>query len=220
MDASLLKTQYHIGVMHLPNPNGMNVAQIKGVDQEEYTSKENGISVRKVRGLLWLEGFRLPLRLYNWRLDILIAILGGETNDWIGRKIGLYVAPKESFGKMAMDVFVDHKVHDRIGTEGQMTAAPATPAITGAAPATPHGLPANFDVRRIGEKRAAEFKTALAELGATFDSFLAWLKGKNAAVHERCFGIELADLPLGIKAFKDEYLTTVAGNSSNDDIPF
>lgn len=208
MDASLLKNRYSLDIADLPNPQGMNVVTIDHIDSEEYFSRED--KQMKWRHKLYLVGFRLPLSLNNSRIDVLMALLGKDTDSWVNRKIGLYVGPVERYGKTEAGVLIHLQACDHLPAIGS---TPATGAAANFRASTASGnqfaqqvqpqhapaatQPATFDVRAIGTANADKFKQALAEQGATLDDVLGWMKDQAFEAWQRCTGTELVDWPRG-----------------------
>lgn len=125
-----LKQRYHVWPEDLSNPRG-TVVQIVGLASENYVVTESGVQVPKTRSLLRLHGYGVPFRLNNTRLDVLGAMFGENTDDWIGKKIGLYVAAANNHGKTEPTIFIHvepctdmplSQVHPRVSAQSQLTA--------------------------------------------------------------------------------------------------
>lgn len=196
MDASQLKAAYHIGPSELPSPTG-TVAEIVGVDSEYYQGYQDGRPVDKVRHQLWFKGCRIPLRLNNTRVDLLINMLGKETDAWVGRKIGLFVGVGNHYGKTEPCVMIHVQPVDdmpvtewpeqyrartaigsgkpafRLGTSassfggGGFSPKPALGTGTATPPAEPTTL---------GKDRAAHVLALLKQRGKTWDDLVSHLK--------------------------------------------
>jgi len=197
MDASQLKDAYHIGPAELPSPTG-TVVEIAGVDSEYYVGNQDGRQVDKVRHLLWFKGCRLPLRLNNTRVDLLMGMLGKETDAWVGRKIGLFVGAANHYGKTEPSVFIHVQAVDDLpvsewperyrqrgqlggraaafGAIGQGNSAFGTgfsQRAHGAAPQLP--TPA-ANAATFGKDRAAHILALLKQRGKSWDDLVSHLK--------------------------------------------
>ena len=199
MDARLLKTRYCIEHSDLPSQQA-TIVQIVGIDKE-YFEGDDGI--QKERSIIFFHGWRLPLRINNTRLDTLIAILGGETDLWIGKKIMLAAMPVSKFGRTEMDVVIHPmpapdeaphtppplhmlptqqrgRVGPRLGQVGaQSYGSPHghmhTPAI--AAPTAAAALPGGAATTGpIGVERAVEIGVCLKARNKTTEELTAFLR--------------------------------------------
>lgn len=186
MDANALLKKYCIDEDHLPNQAGMNVVQIKAIDTEYYQAVENRRKVDKERHLLWLSGFDLPLRLNNTRLKILIALLGAETDLWVGKKIGLFVGASQNYGEVERCLMIHIQPIDQsIPPVGQVRRSqlpsgqqwPPQQATAAAAP------PAKIDTSPIGVDTAAEICAALEERNKTWDDLRLHLATAGCGDH-------------------------------------
>jgi len=222
MDASRLKTKYRLSYEDLPNQNGLNIVYITGLDTEEYQIKENGRTVKRVRHLLYFRELKLPLALNNGRIDVISSLHGTETDNWIGKPIGLFVGQVTHYGETKADILI----HIR-------PVGPVTPQIAGnsiAATPSPQ-LPGETDLRPIGEANAQKFKAALAEQGATVDDAVAWFKREAPDIHSATWDKMLADWPRYVAPSMQRFLREFqsskaapviagAGQPPDDDIPF
>ncbi|MCK6475308.1 MAG: hypothetical protein L6Q35_00580 [Phycisphaerales bacterium] len=174
MDANTLLKKYCIDEDHLPNQAGMNVVQIRAIDTEYYEAIENRRKVEKERHLLWLSGFDLPLRLNNTRLKILIALLGSETDHWVGKKIGLFVGASQNYGEVERCLMIHIQPIDQsippVGQvrRSQLQGGQQWPPQQAAPPAAA-ALPAKPDTAPIGADTAAEICAALEERNKSWD---------------------------------------------------
>lgn len=79
----------------LPYPNGITVARISHVDYREYN---DNTGQKQIGYDLFLQGFRVPLRLNNTRIKILELLYGEETDHWPGQLVGLQVGVVVAYG--------------------------------------------------------------------------------------------------------------------------
>jgi hypothetical protein len=190
--------------------------------------------------LLHFVGYPKPMKLNNTRLDVLGAMLGEETDNWVGRKVGVMAGPVTYFGKTQMDIVVWAQPVDGYeptppvsrrfaAAVAQSKAVPGVGLARGAAPgagglrvpvgAGPVTQPvgAAFDGRPIGMANADKFKQALAEQGATYTGFMLWLGRIDPAAAEHAAGREVFDVPRGLVPRMQQYLKefqTSAGDPS------
>lgn len=225
MNASELKKSYHIGIHELPDPQGMNVVQISGLDGEEFDAKENGRTYKDWRHLLRFTGWSIPLRLNNTKISALIAALGEDTEKWVGRKIGLYVAMQKSFGEDELKVCIHIQPFDehqavpqpaRVGRtqlDNRRMIASEFARAAGAAQAAlpPGGGAVVFDIKPIGMSSADKYRASMAELGANMDNVLAWMKGNAPREYEACWGKQLSEWPMGAKPAMFAFLKAYPG---------
>lgn len=193
MNARELIQRYTLDVQDLPNQSGMNVVTIAGLEVETFTPKGGGTQVPQTRKKLHFRELSLPLGLNNIRIEILINMLGEETDSWRGRKIGLFVGATTSFGVTKKTVFVHLTPMDSAPGSGPPQLNAAAPAVT-----NPEGP--------IGEANAKRFTAALAEQGATFDDFLHWLKRTDRPAHDTTIGLDLPDLKRSIAPLMHRFL--------------
>ena len=242
MDADRLKKAYRLEYYHLPNPQGINVVQIQGIDSEEAGQPPNTYW----RHNLMLVGYRVPLRLNNTRIDVLSMMFGRETEGWIGKKIGLMVNAVSHYGKTEMNINIvvtppppdtpitplpqGSPVALALPPGGATAFGPQSAATHGApqmadpwaqhrasiAPPTAPSTAQVFDQRPIGTKNADKFKSALAEQGATYDEFIVWAKRHAADVHARIHDRVMAEWGYGAKdamqRFLREYKAPIPGS--------
>jgi len=202
-----LMTKYCIDVDDMPLRDGVNVVQIRGFDSEEFQCKEGAQRVTKVRHLMYLVNFPLPLRLNNTRLQVIAAVLGSkQIEDWIGRKIGLVVQAENKYGKVELTLlvhasFVDQalpacgpKPRERLSN----SASTRTP-IPGASTPPP---PAGSD-EPIGKERAALIMWALAVRGKSWSDLTAYMRQHHAL--PSADGLEPFDAPFAVRAWAEQY---------------
>lgn len=216
MDANDLLQKYCIDETHLPNPTGMNVVEIKAIDTEEYTSFDGGRKVTKRRHLLWLSGFDLPFRLNNTRLKLLIALLGRETNGWIGKKIGIYVSAQMSYGEVVTSLMIHIQPIDQsLPPVSQRRFSQLPSGAPGGAwpPQTPPGSTSiqvaspDVDMTPIGTDAAAEVCCQLEERGKTWDDLRIFLNANGLG--ELIAGKHPGDCPKAIRSALRSFLASV-----------
>lgn len=215
MNANDLLQKYCIDETHLPNPTGMNVVEIKAIDTEEYTAFEQGRKVSKRRHLLWLAGFDLPFRLNNTRLKLLIALLGQETNGWIGKKIGIYVSAQMSYGEVVTSLMIHIQPIDQsIPPVSQRRFSQLPPGAPGGWPpqSPPPGALAtqvnspDSDMTPIGTDAAAEVCCQLEERGKTWDDLRIFLNANGLG--EMIAGKHPGDCPKAIRSTLRSFLAS------------
>jgi hypothetical protein len=192
MDAHLLKKRYAIDIPDLPDQSGgINVVTIARWDTELYSApNDHGVKEQRERHLLFFNEIRLPLRLNNTRIDVLIAILGPDMSRWPGRKVGLYVGATQSYGQTKAGVLLDIRAHDQAQPilpehvrRGQLSGgAGGSPAGGWHRPpqggfATPAAmLPgAPLDMRPLGPQAKAKLMDGLVTIGATVPNVEEWI---------------------------------------------
>lgn len=219
MDANSLLKKYCLDETHMPNPQGMNVVQISRIDSEEYTKKEGRQQIREVRHLLYLQGFDLPLRLYNMRLKILIALLGPETDLWIGKKIGLFVSAQMNYGEVETTLMIHVQPIDQsipAVSQRRFSQLPAgasnwppnqAPLAAAHASAQQASTSPARDVAAIGIEAAAEVCCQLAERGKTWDDLRIYLNANGLG--ELIAGKLPPDCPKAIRNGVETYLRSM-----------
>ena len=212
MDARLLKKAYAIDPLDLPNPQG-TVVQIVGVDTEYAVFVENGVSVERAQHILRLHGWRLPLRLNNTKVDSLVAILGPETDLWIGRKVVLTAVPITTYGQTKLGVAIVPLQGDQPVTNvpEHMLAAPRAgqgrPGLAGGVRGHAGSLPASplqqlaqppapaRNTTPLGEERAVQLLVQLRVRNRSWDDMLKAMKALHQDVYEAMSGTDPAGVP-------------------------
>lgn len=222
MDAFSLKTKFCLDHTDLPNPQG-TVAEIARIDSSYDVDKTT--NEEYVRHELYFKGVKIPLRLNNMRIDILVNLLGRDTDAWVGRKVGMYVGLAQKYGKNEPAILLHQQAVDSIPvTEWpkhlqvvDRYKLPAGPAFNGSAtftakPALPAAAPGPVprDTKPIGAKNADRLKQALAEQGATTDDLLAWMRRINEEAFTAMHGRELSDYPVWTAPLMQRFLKEYA----------
>lgn len=202
MNVSQLLEKYSIDIEHLPNQHGPNVVKILALTTEVYDVVESGRKKEKQRHMLHLAGFTLPLKLGNMRLKVLSSLLGPETDNWIGKKISIYVGQEAKFGKVEMFVMIDLRPVDQslpeVSQARRSDQVAANPYGVGQ-PSTQPG-PADsrqLDMSPIGLEAAAIVCCTLEERGRKWDDLRLFLNTNGYA--ELIAGKEPPDCPKAIK---------------------
>lgn len=237
MDAQSLKTAWKLEPRHITSPGGV-IAVIESVDTEYYEERENGRIIEKCRHQLLLRGCRLPLRLNNPRVDVLIEMFGEDTDKWVGRKIGLYTGKATVWGKTETVIFLHEKPVDSSeptpwpqelasnrrpafnsssAPSGNPFGAPAfnpgTPPPAGAITPAPGPGPGR-DTRILGPKNAERLLAALREQGASVDLLMDWMKRTDQDAWQAMYGKPLEDYPVWVAALCQRFLKEFATPSS------
>ncbi|MFN7019853.1 MAG: hypothetical protein ACK4WH_00820 [Phycisphaerales bacterium] len=232
MDARQLLRYYNIEPFHLEQ-NRMTIVEIARFDSEQI---EHGNQAGEWKHKLYFTGWRLPLKLNNTRINILMAMFGQNTDAWVGRRIGLFVGVANHYGKSEPCVMI-HLQPPPDGTpltdlpaghpcRGSLP--PGHPAAAMASALGPRNVPAasppvsahrdapvrpesatsqgSFDTRKLGQRNAANFSSALAEQGATLASFVAWCRVHDRALHDMLWDKEVEDWPRGATPVMQRYL--------------
>ncbi|HLO41784.1 MAG TPA: hypothetical protein VK176_12235, partial [Phycisphaerales bacterium] len=218
MDANQLLQKYCIDETHMPEPRGMNIVQIKYLDSEEYEAREGRRTVKKVRHLLWLAGFDLPLRLNNKRIGILTALFGNETDHWIGKKFGLFVSAEMHYGELETTLMIHIQPIDQsLPAVSQKRFSQLPPAQAAGGPwqgaqpsAVGHASPApasSMDLKPIGADSAAELCCLLEERSKTWDDLRLFLNANGLG--ELIAGKLPADCPNAIRPAAQSFLRSL-----------
>ncbi len=239
-----LKTRAKLEIADLPDPSGVNIVKIARFDTEEYQATEGKKKITKNRWVVYFEGYPLPFRLYNGRLDTIAAVLGSEnTEDWYGRKIGLTVGQVTNFGETELDVVVYPFAVDpnapvsrqrvvTIGSAAQHNALPpmSTPPAARTLPAgttqpanpapAPAGSVGSLDAAlgAIGKESAAKMLWALKSRAKTWQDLLDHLK-RNAADHG-CQGVMPYEVPRHVIPWYQQFCRGFPAVNQIDQAPF
>jgi hypothetical protein len=146
---------------------------------------------------IFFREFPKPMKLKSTNAKTIAKVLGTEeTDDWLTRRITIYPTEIRIAGEPepVRCIYVDWVAPP--STAPQVSA----PTARGAA-----ALPA-ADTRPIGEANAERFRAALAEQGAKYDDFLAWLKRTDRPQHDTTIGLDLADLHRSIAPLMQRFL--------------
>lgn len=198
--------KYCIEPEDLPAPHGPNVVVIETMDTEE--AKDFQTQQPYERHLLYLVGWRLPLRLNNTRIQIIQNLFGPRVEDCLGKKIALMVGMENSFGKPkpvinihpflasvdaepvpvpARLAVTEKRRLEQAHTYGVAIALPSfripSQVASSTAPAVHSGNPA----AKLGDVAAAKLMVALRERGRDWDWMVGHLKrdGMGAMVDGR-----------------------------------
>lgn len=140
--------------------------------------------------LLWFHEFRKPMVLRKNRAAKIAAVLASDnTDDWVGKRIGIYRGVWSNGGEAGEGIMIDDRPVPPIPTTHQMTGAQGVRRM---AP-IPHSAVQRF-VGMIGQH------------GKTWDDFLRWLKGVDLTAAGACFGQELSAIPGFCLPFMKAYL--------------
>lgn len=187
---------------HMPDPTGINAFEIAGIDtnyERPFGAGPNAAQepVHYVR----FRRCRLPLKLTNARLNTIAALLGPDTERWVGRKIGL-IATGMQFGqetRLELSVHiatVDHLEAQAMMEPGQrpsLGAAPARPAL-----AAPPSLVDPLKTKPLPREAVDRFCGIASAHGQSWDGFLAWLKAHCPEGLMMAYGVELDAVPHGL----------------------
>lgn len=236
-----LKSRSKLELADLPDPQGVNIVKIARFDSEEYQASEGTKKVNKTRWVVYFEGYPLPLRLYNSRLDAISAVLGSpNTEDWYGRKIGLTAGQVTNFGESTLDVVVYPFAVDpnapasrqRTVTVGPgaahnqlppMTPPPRAP-LAGALPAgqLPQGQGGQnaspTAAGPIGKDSAAKMLWALKSRGKTWQDLLDHLKRSGA--DQGCQGVMPYEVPGHVIPWYQQFCRGFPAMTQIDQAPF
>lgn len=226
MNVRELRRHKWLHYTELPYADRVSVMVIHGLETVyEPITDDRGFQIgEEPVHLMHFVGYPKAMKLNNTRLDVLDSLFGPETDEWVGRKVGLIPAAVTYYGKTQIDITVWAQPVDQyeptppvsrrfaqavasskanppgaMGRAGNRTlpAPVAGPAI-GAEPA--------WDPRPIGGRNADSFSKALAEQGVTYDDFARWLKSWDIELYERAVGRALDDLPRGLAPVMQLYL--------------
>lgn len=103
--------KYCIEADDLPIPHGPNVVVIETIDTEE--AQDPKTKKPYERHLLFLVGWRVPLRLNNTRIQILQKMFGPRVEDCFGKKIALMVAADNQYGDVTAVINIHPFVPDQ-----------------------------------------------------------------------------------------------------------
>lgn len=231
-----LKSRSKLEIADLPDPQGVNVVKIARFDSEEYQASEGTKKVNKTRWVVYFEGYPLPFRLYNSRLDVISSVLGSEnTEDWYGRKIGLTGGQVTSFGESTLDVVVYPFAVDqnapatrqRVVSVGSGAAHNQLPPMTPPPrPPVPGDLPAGQGGQNasptaagpIGKDSAAKMLWALKSRGKTWQDLLDHLKRSGA--DQGCQGVMPYEVPGHVIPWYQQYCRGFPAMTQIDQAPF
>lgn len=179
----MLLNKRNLDIEHLPNPEGVTIVRITGLDSEDVTVMESGRRVNKTQHMVHLEGWSKPLKLNNMRIQTLIKLFGEDTNNWVGQVIGLTVEDVEEFGEMVARIVINRRpvgevpltpvpelyAAKRSGFRLPSMTTPANP-FQPAEPKTPSATPADGAV--VGFDNAAAIVVNLHARGKTWDDLV------------------------------------------------
>lgn len=230
MHIDALRRDRQLKPHHLPDPAGINCFEIAGLDTT-YERPFGAGPRAPEEPVHWIRfrRARLPLKLTNSRLATLGALLGPDTDAWVGRKVGL-ISTTMTFGtesrlEIAIHIATtDHLEPQAMVEPGQRQALPPAQAPRPAsAPALPP--PAGiFDfsaTAAIPAARVERFLATAAAHGGSWDLFLAWVKSRHPEGLAMVFGQPLDDIPIGAARAMGLYLTEIArpGNTAGPRAP-
>lgn len=115
MNVNDLKRHRWMHFSDLPHSDRVSVLVVHGIETVyEPIRDDRGFQIgEEPVHLVHFVGYPKPLKLNNPRLESIALVLGEDTDDWVGRKLGLIPGPVTYWGETKTDIVVWHQPVDQ-----------------------------------------------------------------------------------------------------------
>jgi len=221
-DISEWKSHKDLKYTNLPSQRGVNILKIARFGVMQFREGTGRDAVDRDCRVAYCDGYRLPLKLTNTRLEAIAAVLKErDPMKWIGKKIGVFVGPSKYSGKKGIDIFVYARPVDQtVPHSTERDPSPAgeepheIPEDDGPEPAQPETAEQPPEPKQpeepppgpIGKENAALVLYTLGVRGKTWTDLLAYLK--RCGADNGCHGVLPFECPGAMLPWARQFCTS------------